>query len=146
MQDLLNEKEFLQKPYNPWKAFYIFYVIAVIQFLLFFAISLIYRSEAGMKSLIVAVLLPDITALVMFFFKTRNALLPIKTMAIATGILFGIYYLPALIFSIIGGATVEDIITILAFSVANYLLCFGIMYLVMRSRQKKNPDTTSSKT
>ena len=145
MQDLLNEKEFLQKPYSPWKLFYIFYIIAFIQLILFISIALLAEGQME-KALIAAVLLPDITALAMFFFRKKNALLRVETVATATILLFGIYYIPISGFAIIGGGTFNDIILILVFGIANYLLCFGIMYLVMRSRQKKNKDNTAAKT
>lgn len=145
MQDLLNEKEFLQQRYNPWKVFYIFYGIAFIQVILFTTIGLI-ADEHMEKALIAAVLLPNITGLSMFFFNKKIALLSLKTIAIATVILFSIYYVPIISFAIIGEGTLIDIILVVAFAVVNYIICLGIMYFVMRSRKKNNPDKTSAKT
>ena len=138
MQDLLNEKEFLQKPYNPWKVFYIFYAIALIQIVLFLVVFLIFVNEAGIKSILAGIALPNITALVMFFFKRKNALLPIKTIFISTLFLFVVYYLPVIGFSLIGEGTLSDIAIIAGVGAANFLVCFIIMYLVARSKQKNS--------
>ena len=77
MQDLLNENEFLPKPYNPWRVFFIFYAVAFIQ-LLFVAALITINFDGGPKTRFVLISLPVVTAFIMFFFKKKNAFLPIK--------------------------------------------------------------------
>lgn len=138
MQDLLKEEEFLKKPYNPWKLFYTFYAIAFIQLLLFIAALAAIGSNAGLKTGLAAFLLPTITAFVMFFFNKKNALLPFKTIAAGTALLFAVYYVPAIIMSLFGGNTIINALGFILLIGINWAICFFVMYLVAKSRQKKN--------
>ena len=137
MQDLIKEEEFLKKPYNPWKLFYTFYAIAFIQLLLFIVALLVMGQNAGLKTGIAAFLLPTITVFVMFFFNKKNALLPYKTIATGTALLFAVYYIPSLIMSIFGGNAIKNALAFLLLVALNWAICFFVMYLVAKSRKKK---------
>jgi hypothetical protein len=137
MQDLLNEQEFLKQKYNPWKLFYTFYAIAFIQLVLFAVVLGLLSNEMGAKTALAAFLLPNITAFVMFFFNKKNALLPVKTIAAGTGILFAVYSVPLAILSVFGGNTIVKALGFLVLVGIDYMVCFLVMYLVAKSRQKK---------
>lgn len=137
MQDLLKEEEFVKKQYNPWKLFYTFYAIAFIQLLLFVVAVGVMGDNAGHKTVLAAFLLPTITVFVMFFFNKKNALLPFKTIASGTALLFAVYYFPFIVMSIFGGNSVVNALGFLLLVVVNWAICFFIMYLVARARQKK---------
>lgn len=137
MQDLLKEEEFLKKQYNPWKLFYTFYAIAVIQLLLMVAALVVMGSKVGLKTGLAAFLMPTITVFVMFFFNKKNALLPLKTIAAGTALLFAVYFVPAAIMSVFGGNTVINALAFLLMVAINWLMCFFVMYLIARSKKRK---------
>ena len=135
MKDLLKEEEFIKKPYNPWKLFCVFYAIAFIQFLLFIVTIVAFNADAGPNTALAAFLIPNITAFTMFFFKKKNALLPAKTIVVGTGLLFGVYTLPATVMSLFGSNTIGGALGFLVIVLADYLICISIMLLIARARK-----------
>jgi hypothetical protein len=135
MQDLLNEQEFLKQKYNPWKLFYTFYAIAFIQLILFMVVLALSGIVSEGKTAIAVFLLPNITAFVMFFFNKKTALLPYKTIALGTGILFAVYSIPMAVLSVFGGTPVSAALGFLFLAGIDFSLCFLVMYFI--AKQKK---------
>jgi len=133
MQDLLNEEEFLKKPYNPWKLFYTFYAIAFIQLLLLVAL-ITFDIGGGPKTPYVVFCLPIVTAFTMFFFKKKNASLPVRTTAFSLCILLSIYYIPLILLAFLAEATNNELAICIGMFAGSYILSLSIMAMLSRSR------------
>jgi hypothetical protein len=95
MEDLINEEEFLPQKdsYNPWKGFFVFYVIAIVYYVVATTISKNMRGTnmVGPLNFIfggIMVVMP----FVMIFRKKKNILLPIKTILSSVCILMTIFF------------------------------------------------------
>ena len=94
-----------------------------------------FNADAGPNTALAAFLIPNITAFTMFFFKKKNALLPAKTIVVGTGLLFGVYTLPATVMSLFGSNTIGGALGFLVIVLADYLICISIMLLIARARK-----------
>lgn len=98
MQDLLNEKEFAPK-YDPWKSFYRFYGIALLQLPLLIGLSEIFKRLLHEFVFIFsgfALVAPIVTACLMFAYKKENGKVGFRTMFYAISGLLLTYYIPVL--------------------------------------------------
>lgn len=134
MQDLLNQSEFT-KGQNPWRFFYTFYAIAAVQLALFLLVIFFYNTTQHYKIILVALALATITAFTMLFSKKKIALLPLKTIALSLFIMMCIYYLPIAVVGMFTGASAIELLVCIALLAANFIFCFGIMY-VINSKQR----------
>ena len=79
MQNLLNEDDFIQSPYNPWPLFRWFYVIAIAQVVVLqLCVSFLIKDANGILMFLIYVLFPVITAVWMFTSNTATFLLERK--------------------------------------------------------------------
>ncbi len=138
MQNLINEKEFLRKPYNPWTLFYTFYAIAFMQLIIFFVALTFSAAGADLNTAIVAAVLPVFTAFTMFFSKKKNLLLPFKTLALSAFILYSIYYIPMLGIAFFGGAKDTSLAYGMMLYITNLGMCLLVMHIAARTARSKN--------
>ena len=95
MQDLLNEKEFAPK-YDPWKSFYRFYGIALLQLPVLIGLSEIFKKFLHEFYFVFsgfALVAPIVTACLMFR-KKENSKVGFRTMFYAISGLLLTYYIP----------------------------------------------------
>lgn len=147
MQDLLNEEEFIAKKsdYNPWRCFGVFYGVVAGIILAYF----IYTESTGSEvddDILVAVLFgnPILLSFAMVFSRRNNYYLP------WTQILIGIEGIMATCFITLFFVSVLDeesdmytwdnlqvIFLILATFTGLGLLCFALMYPILRYKRKR---------
>lgn len=137
MQDLLNEDEFIKKPYNPWKTFYWFYGIAVVQYILcYLVIGPVYTFVYPL-----ALFVPLITALTMSYWG-KNKLLPLSTLALANLLLMGTYFICGLMlmfyFNRFSNLKTYFSVLILPFLflAGNFVFSIGIIAIVRQPRAR----------
>lgn len=94
MQDLLNEEEFIKKPYNPWKRFMVFYAVAVVHVLLFFFMALhLELNEVSRLIGIPLLFLIPAMPFIMIFSKKANRSLDKRTLMLSVCLLMMVYFL-----------------------------------------------------
>lgn len=84
MEDLLNEKDFLTKPYNPRRRFLLFYIILFVFVIALYAIGKSTTDE-GIGMVIVALFFasPVVLSIIMICGKKETLLLPAQTIFFA---------------------------------------------------------------
>ena len=98
MQDLLNEKEFAPQ-YDPWKSFYRFYGIALLQLPFLIGLVEIFKKFLHGLTFVAtgfAFVMPIVTACLMFAYKKENSKVGFRTMFYAISGLLLTYYIPIL--------------------------------------------------
>lgn len=95
MQDLLNEKDFLQKPkYNPWPGFLLFYGIEVVAFILIILLMMLADINVGVLAIITMVFLPLLLAPIMILSNKKYTQISDRQAFWGMLILFLIYLAP----------------------------------------------------
>lgn len=96
MQDLLNEDEFLEKSYNPWKVFRWYYLAAAISVGVLYTIGVSIEDRVTNPNLVLVLLLimmvgPLYIGPLMIWANKKNFLLPRSTLLMAMLLLNGLY-------------------------------------------------------
>lgn len=156
MNDLLNEDEFLTKPYNPWKRFCIYYSVAFLLNLISIAsIRFLKPKDALLVFLIIIIFFvvpPSLSGLMMLR-KPEVAMLPLKLNITSIAILFLCCYMGIL--SIVLYNNLNFLANIEAFwkfpliLLGIYFVVFAITATLIRYRLKwkqkyKNSRTTTT--
>ena len=143
MQDLLNEKEFAPK-YDPWKNFYRFYGIALLQLPVLVGVCVIgveLLPDAFGYFLAVAMLAPVVTAGWMFLYKKENREVPFGTMVYAVSGLLLSYYIPVMAAMLIMEGAIDSGLILVCF-ICHFLLSLAAVIVfkevVLPWRDKKN--------
>jgi len=147
MQDLLNEEEFIEKKtdYNPWRRFGVFYGISSAIILTYFIYTEV-TSDIVTDAILVGIIWanPILMSFVMVFSKKSIYNLPFKAILIGIEGLMAACYITLLFVAIIDVKT--EMFTLVNLKVSFYilavfmglgLLCFALMYPILRYRRKR---------
>ena len=133
MQDLLSEEEFLQKPYNPWRRFFLFYMVEIA-----IAVLIVLFNAYPIFCIPAILFTPSILGYIMIC--TNKCYSKISDRLVIRGLfwLYFIYFLPiiviliAMIFDTVqsGGETI-------AFSIVSICYGLGILAIIAISREER---------
>lgn len=154
MQDLLNEEDFItQKPYNPWKRFIVFYIIAFLNlFVLYLPMEFVKPPYDKFIGIPLFFLIPAMP-FVMAFHKKDIAFTTSRIQIIGTCLLMVVYFIAYIILDVI-----ENGIYFLLYTgyMTNFLIlsgCVGyglitslIVIPLLRLRRKKILKTNAKPT
>lgn len=143
MQDLLKEDEFAPR-YDPWKSFYRFYGIALLQLPILFGIcvaGLELLPDAFGYFIAAGMLAPVVTACWMFLHRTGNRNLSLGTLVYAISGLLLSYYIPIMAAMIIMDGSLDSVMFVVGF-ICHFVLSLAavivIKEVVLPWRDRKN--------
>ena len=136
MQDLLNEDDFIkQTPYNPKKSFGKFYLIALVQFIIFITVISFLETQPFIH-IGIGILIVLIMPFIMVFYG-KNSTATLKTIALGILGLLGIYYILLIAMGLIAEGSSDEIMICIYSFLANYILCAGIILTIVHRKQKR---------